>query len=175
MVIVMNIDASEKQISEITNLLTSLGLGYHISRGEEKIVIGVIGDKRKLDGKAIEMMEGVEKVIPIVDPYKLASRIFKPEPTIVKVGDIEIGGKNIVIMAGPCAVESREQLLESAVAVKRAGAHFLRGGAYKPRTSPYSFQGLEEEGLKMLSEARELTGLKIVTEVMDVHSVEKVA
>ncbi|AAM24268.1 3-deoxy-7-phosphoheptulonate synthase [Caldanaerobacter subterraneus subsp. tengcongensis MB4] len=175
MVIVMNIDASEKQISEITNLLTSLGLGYHISRGEEKIVIGVIGDKRKLDGKAIEMMEGVEKVIPIVDPYKLASRIFKPEPTIVKVGDIEIGGKNIVIMAGPCAVESREQLFESAMAVKRAGAHFLRGGAYKPRTSPYSFQGLEEEGLKMLSEARELTGLKIVTEVMDVHSVEKVA
>ncbi|MDK2793446.1 MAG: 3-deoxy-7-phosphoheptulonate synthase [Caldanaerobacter sp.] len=175
MVIVMNIDASEKQISEITNLLTSLGLGYHISRGEEKIVIGVIGDKRKLDGKAIEMMEGVEKVIPIVDPYKLASRIFKPEPTIVKVGDIEIGGKNIVIMAGPCAVESREQLFESAMAVKRAGAHFLRGGAYKPRTSPYSFQGLEEEGLKMLSEARKLTGLKIVTEVMDVHSVEKVA
>lgn len=175
MVIVMNIGASEKQISEITNLLTSLGLGYHISRGEEKIVIGVIGDKRKLDGKAIEMMEGVEKVIPIVDPYKLASRIFKPEPTIVKVGDIEIGGKNIVIMAGPCAVESREQLFESAMAVKRAGAHFLRGGAYKPRTSPYSFQGLEEEGLKMLSEARELTGLKIVTEVMDVHSVEKVA
>jgi len=175
MVIVMNIDASEKQISEITNLLTSLGLGYHISRGEEKIVIGVIGDKRKLDGKAIEMMEGVEKVIPIVDPYKLASRIFKPEPTVVKVDDIEIGGKNIVIMAGPCAVESRDQLFESAMAVKRAGAHFLRGGAYKPRTSPYSFQGLEEEGLKMLSEARELTGLKIVTEVMDVHSVEKVA
>ncbi|MGB9780475.1 3-deoxy-7-phosphoheptulonate synthase [Caldanaerobacter sp.] len=175
MVIVMNIEATEKQISEITSLLSSLGLGYHISKGEEKIVIGVIGDKRKLDGKAIEMMEGVEKVIPIVDPYKLASRIFKPEPTIVKVGDIEIGGKNIVIMAGPCAVESREQLFESAMAVKRAGAHFLRGGAYKPRTSPYSFQGLEEEGLKMLSEARELTGLKIVTEVMDVHSVEKVA
>lgn len=175
MVIVVNIDATDKQISDITNLLTSLGLGYHISKGEEKIVIGVIGDKKKLEGKAIEMMEGVEKVIPIVEPYKLASKIFKPEPTVVKVEDIEIGGKNIVIMAGPCAVESREQLFESAMAVKKAGAQFLRGGAFKPRTSPYSFQGLEEEGLKMLKEAKELSGLKIVTEVMDVHSVELVA
>jgi 3-deoxy-7-phosphoheptulonate synthase len=175
MVIVMNIDATDKQISDITNLLTSLGLGYHISKGEEKIVIGVIGDKKKLEGKAIEMMEGVEKVIPIVEPYKLASKIFKPEPTVVKVEDIEIGGSNIVIMAGPCAVESREQLFESAMAVKKAGAQFLRGGAFKPRTSPYSFQGLEEEGLKMLKEAKELIGLKIVTEVMDVHSVELVA
>ncbi|SFE57196.1 3-deoxy-D-arabinoheptulosonate-7-phosphate synthase [Thermoanaerobacter thermohydrosulfuricus] len=175
MVIVMNIDATDKQISDITNLLTSLGLGYHISKGEEKIVIGVIGDKKKLEGKAVEMMEGVEKVIPIVEPYKLASKIFKPEPTVVKVEDIEIGGSNIVIMAGPCAVESREQLFESAMAVKKAGAQFLRGGAFKPRTSPYSFQGLGEEGLKMLKEAKELTGLKIVTEVMDVHSVELVA
>lgn len=175
MVIVMNIDATDKQISDITNLLTSLGLGYHISKGEEKIVIGVIGDKKKLEGKAVEMMEGVEKVIPIVEPYKLASKIFKPEPTVVKVEDIEIGGSNIVIMAGPCAVESREQLFESAMAVKKAGAQFLRGGAFKPRTSPYSFQGLEEEGLKMLKEAKERTGLKIVTEVMDVHSVELVA
>jgi len=175
MVIVMNIDATDKQISDITNLLTSLGLGYHISKGEEKIVIGVIGDKKKLEGKAVEMMEGVEKVIPIVEPYKLASKIFKPEPTVVKVEDIEIGGSNIVIMAGPCAVESREQLFESAMAVKKAGAQFLRGGAFKPRTSPYSFQGLEEEGLKMLKEAKELIGLKIVTEVMDVHSVELVA
>ncbi|MBE3592394.1 MAG: 3-deoxy-7-phosphoheptulonate synthase [Thermoanaerobacter sp.] len=175
MVIVMNIDATDKQISDITNLLTSLGLGYHISKGEEKIVIGVIGDKKKLEGKAVEMMEGVEKVIPIVEPYKLASKIFKPEPTVVKVEDIEIGGSNIVIMAGPCAVESREQLFESAMAVKKAGAQFLRGGAFKPRTSPYSFQGLEKEGLKMLKEAKELTGLKIVTEVMDVHSVELVA
>ncbi|MBT1279558.1 3-deoxy-7-phosphoheptulonate synthase [Thermoanaerobacter sp. CM-CNRG TB177] len=175
MVIVMNIDATDKQISDITNLLTSLGLGYHISKGEEKIVIGVIGDKKKLEGKAIEMMEGVEKVIPIVEPYKLASRIFKPEPTIVEVEGVKIGGSNIVIMAGPCAVESREQLFESAMAVKKAGAQFLRGGAFKPRTSPYSFQGLEEEGLKMLQEAKQLTGLKIVTEVMDVHSVELVA
>ncbi|KUJ90552.1 MAG: phospho-2-dehydro-3-deoxyheptonate aldolase [Thermoanaerobacter thermocopriae] len=175
MVIVMNINATDKQISDITNLLTSLGLGYHISKGEEKIVIGVIGDKKKLEGKAIEMMEGVEKVIPIVEPYKLASRIFKPEPTIVEVEGVKIGGSNIVIMAGPCAVESREQLFESAMAVKKAGAQFLRGGAFKPRTSPYSFQGLEEEGLKMLQEAKQLTGLKIVTEVMDVHSVELVA
>ncbi|MGI1692131.1 3-deoxy-7-phosphoheptulonate synthase [Thermoanaerobacter uzonensis] len=175
MVIVMNINATDKQISDITNLLISLGLGYHISKGEEKIVIGVIGDKKKLEGKAVEMMEGVEKIIPIVEPYKLASKIFKPEPTVVKVEDIEIGGSNIVIMAGPCAVESREQLFESAMAVKKAGAQFLRGGAFKPRTSPYSFQGLEEEGLKMLKEAKELTGLKIVTEVMDVHSVELVA
>lgn len=175
MVIVMSSNATDKQISDITNLLASLDLGYNISKGEERIVIGVIGDKKKLQDKPIELMDGVEKIIPIVESYKLASRTFKPESTVIQVGDIKVGDGNIVIMAGPCAVESREQLFESAMAVKKAGAQFLRGGAYKPRTSPYSFQGLEEEGLKMLHEAKQMTGLKIVTEVMDVHSIELVS
>ncbi|MGB9680227.1 MAG: 3-deoxy-7-phosphoheptulonate synthase [Thermoanaerobacteraceae bacterium] len=175
MVIVMDVNATEEQILGITDLLSSLNLGYHISKGEERIVIGVIGDKKRLQDKPIEIMDGVEKVIPIVESYKLASRTFKPEPTIIQVDDIKIGDKNIVVMAGPCAVESREQLFESAIAVKNAGAQFLRGGAFKPRTSPYSFQGLEEEGLKMLFEAKQMTGLKIVTEVMDVHGIELVS
>lgn len=175
MVIVMNSNATEKQISDITNLLTSLELGYNISKGEERIVIGVIGDKKKLQDKPIELMDGVEKIVHIVEPYKLASRTFKPEPTIIQIEDINVGDNDIVIMAGPCAVESREQLFESAKAVKKAGAQFLRGGAYKPRTSPYSFQGLEEDGLKMLYEAKQMTGLKVVTEVMDIHSIDVVS
>jgi len=175
MVIVMDVNATEEQILGITDLLSSLNLGYHISKGEERIVIGVIGDKKRLQDKPIEIMDGVEKVIPIVESYKLASRTFKPEPTIIQIDDIKIGDQNIVVMAGPCAVESREQLFESAIAVKNAGAQFLRGGAFKPRTSPYSFQGLEEEGLKMLFEAKQMTGLKIVTEVMDVHAIELVS
>lgn len=175
MVIVMKADATDKQISEMLDFLTSLELKVHISRGEERTVIGIIGDKKKLKDKPLELMEGVEKVVPIVESYKMVSRTFKPESTIINVDGVEIGGKDIIIMAGPCAVESREQLFESAEAVKKAGARFLRGGAFKPRTSPYSFQGLEEEGLKMLREARELTGLKIVTEVMDIHSIDLVS
>ncbi|PHO06769.1 3-deoxy-7-phosphoheptulonate synthase [Thermoanaerobacterium thermosaccharolyticum] len=175
MVIVMKPNATEKQISDVSNLLLSLDLKPHISRGEERVVIGVIGDKKKLKEKNVELMEGVEKVIPIVESYKLASRTFNPVSTIVDVNGASIGGKNIVIMAGPCAVESKEQLFESAEAVKKFGAKFLRGGAYKPRTSPYSFQGLEKEGLEMLYEAKKYTGLKIVTEVMDIHSIEIVS
>ncbi|WP_434564270.1 3-deoxy-7-phosphoheptulonate synthase [Thermoanaerobacterium thermosaccharolyticum] len=175
MVIVMKPNATQKQISDVSNLLLSLDLKPHISRGEERVVIGVIGDKKKLKEKNVELMEGVEKVIPIVESYKLASRTFNPVSTIVDVNGVSIGGKNIVIMAGPCAVESKEQLLESAEAVKKFGAKFLRGGAYKPRTSPYSFQGLEKEGLEMLYEAKKYTGLKIVTEVMDIHSIEIVS
>ncbi|AST58799.1 phospho-2-dehydro-3-deoxyheptonate aldolase [Thermoanaerobacterium thermosaccharolyticum] len=175
MVIVMKPNATEKQISDVSNLLLSLDLKPHISRGEERVVIGVIGDKKKLKEKNVELMEGVEKVIPIVESYKLASRTFNPVSTIVDVNGVSVGGKNIVIMAGPCAVESKEQLLESAEAVKKFGAKFLRGGAYKPRTSPYSFQGLEKEGLEMLYEAKKYTGLKIVTEVMDIHSIEIVS
>ncbi|ADL69140.1 phospho-2-dehydro-3-deoxyheptonate aldolase [Thermoanaerobacterium thermosaccharolyticum DSM 571] len=175
MVIVMKPNATQKQISDVSNLLLSLDLKPHISRGEERVVIGVIGDKKKLKEKNVELMEGVEKVIPIVESYKLASRTFNPVSTIVDVNGVSIGGKNIVIMAGPCAVESKEQLFESAEAVKKFGAKFLRGGAYKPRTSPYSFQGLEKEGLEMLYEAKKYTGLKIVTEVMDIHSIEIVS
>ncbi|MGJ7043840.1 3-deoxy-7-phosphoheptulonate synthase [Thermoanaerobacterium thermosulfurigenes] len=175
MVIVMRPSATEKQISDVSNLLLSLDLKPHISKGEERVVIGVIGDKKKLKDKNVELMEGVEKVIPIVESYKLASRTFNPVSTIVDVDGVQVGGKSVVIMAGPCAVESKEQLFESAKAVKMFGAKFLRGGAYKPRTSPYSFQGLEKEGLEMLYEAKKYTGLKIVTEVMDVYSVEIVA
>ncbi|SNX52693.1 3-deoxy-7-phosphoheptulonate synthase [Thermoanaerobacterium sp. RBIITD] len=175
MVIVMKPNATEKQISDVSNLLSSLDLGAHISKGEERVVIGVIGDKKKLHDKPIELMDGVEKVVPIVESYKLASRTFNPVSTVIDVDGVLIGDKNIVIMAGPCAVESREQLFESAEAVKKSGAKFLRGGAYKPRTSPYSFQGLEEEGLKMLYEAKRYTGLKIVTEVMDIHSIDVVS
>ncbi|HHV73462.1 MAG TPA: 3-deoxy-7-phosphoheptulonate synthase [Thermoanaerobacterium sp.] len=175
MVIVMKPSATEKQISDVSNLLLSLDLKPHISKGEERVVIGVIGDKKKLKDKNVELMEGVEKVIPIVESYKLASRTFNPVSTIVDVDGVQVGGKSVVIMAGPCAVESKEQLFESAEAVKMFGAKFLRGGAYKPRTSPYSFQGLEREGLEMLYEAKKHTGLKIVTEVMDVYSIEIVA
>lgn len=175
MVIVMKANATKKQISDISNLLSSLNLGSHISKGEEHIIIGVLGDREKLHGKTIELMDGVEKAVPITESYKLASRTFRLSSTVVDVDGIPIGGKNIVVMAGPCAVESREQLFDCAKAVKRSGAKILRGGAFKPRTSPYSFQGLKKEGLRLLFEVKNLTGLKIVTEVMDIHSVELVA
>src|SRR5690606_13898350 len=135
----------------------------------------VLGDKRKVNIQAIEVMDDVEKIVHIEAPFKLANKQFHPEPTIVTVGDVQIGGRQLVVMAGPCSVESREQLLETAAIVKEGGAQFLRGGAFKPRSSPYSFQGLGEEGLKILAEAREKTGLKIVSEVMDTDSLPIVA
>ncbi|MCG0278005.1 MAG: 3-deoxy-7-phosphoheptulonate synthase [Thermanaeromonas sp.] len=143
------------------------GFKVHLSRGALRTVIGAIGDKTRLEHHALEAMPGVEKVIPILKPYKLAAREFKPEDTVVEVGELKIGGPDLHIIAGPCAVESREQLLETAHAVREAGATMLRGGAFKPRTSPYSFQGLAEAGLELLAEAREETGLAIVTEVTD--------
>ena len=147
----------------------------HLSEGRFVTIIGVVGDKKLLQDVPLEAMSGVEKVVAITSGYKLASRQFKPENSVIDVDGVQIGGNKLVVMAGPCAVESREQLLESAAIVKQAGATFLRGGAYKPRTSPYSFQGLEEQGLKFLAEAREVTGLKIVTEVVDPQSVSVVA
>ena len=147
----------------------------HLSEGRFVTIIGVVGDKKLLQDVPLEAMSGVEKVVAITSGYKLASRQFKPENSVIDVDGVQIGGNKLVVMAGPCAVESREQLLESAAIVKQAGATFLRGGAYKPRTSPYSFQGLEEQGLKFLAEAREVTGLKIVTEVVDPQSVAVVA
>ncbi|KXG77867.1 Phospho-2-dehydro-3-deoxyheptonate aldolase [Fervidicola ferrireducens] len=175
MIIVMRKDATEESIKKVCNMVESAGLGVHISRGSDVIIVGVIGDRRKLDDKPIELMDGVEKIVPIMEPYKLASRTFHPEPTVVKVGDVAIGGDEFVIMAGPCAVESKEQLFETAEIVKRCGAKVLRGGAFKPRTSPYSFQGLGEEGLKILAEARERTGLPVVTEVVSPEDVKRVA
>ncbi|SHJ21503.1 3-deoxy-7-phosphoheptulonate synthase [Desulfofundulus thermosubterraneus] len=175
MIVVMQQDATSEQVEAVVDRLEKSGFQVHLSRGVERTIIGIIGDRTRLGDMALEAMPGVEKVMPVLQPYKLASRAFHPEDSVVMVGDLAIGGEEIHVMAGPCAVESREQLLEAARQVKAAGATILRGGAYKPRTSPYSFQGLEEEGLKLLAEARELTGLKVVTEVMDVRTLPLVA
>jgi len=175
MIVVMNHGAGEKDIESVVGKLEKSGFQVHLSKGVERTIIGAIGDKTRLGDMSLEAMPGVERVVPILDPFKLASRNFKPENTVVTVGGIEIGGEAIHVMAGPCAVESKEQLMEAACRVKEAGATILRGGAFKPRTSPYSFQGLEEKGLEMLAEAREATGLYIVTEVMDSKSLPTVA
>lgn len=175
MVIVMRHGATEEEVQQVVERLEGAGFQAHLSRGVERTIIGVVGDKTRFNCEALEVLPGVEKIVPILEPYKLASRTFKPEDTVVQVGEHAIGGGTFHIMAGPCAVESEEQLMEAAWAVKEAGDTFLRGGAYKPRTSPYSFQGLEEEGLKMLARAREATGLYIVTEVMDSRSLPLVA
>jgi 3-deoxy-7-phosphoheptulonate synthase len=144
----------------------ALGYRVHLSAGEERTIIGVIGDDRPIDRTHFEMLDGVEKTVPILKPFKMASRDMHPQDTIVSLNDIKIGGPQIIIMAGPCSVETRTQIVETALAVKEAGAQVLRGGAYKPRSSPYSFQGLGEEGLELLAEAREASGLPFVTEVM---------
>jgi 3-deoxy-7-phosphoheptulonate synthase len=175
MVVVMLKEAREEEIDAVIKRVKDAGLQAHVSRGIEQTLIGVIGDKRNYpEVLGLEVMPGVEKIVPILQPFKLASRTFKQEDSLVKTGNLVIGGDTLHVMAGPCAVESREQLLETAWKVKEAGATILRGGAFKPRTSPYSFQGLEEKGLKLLAEAREATGLKIITEVMDTRAVEVV-
>ena len=175
MVIIMNPDASQKNIEDVVKVIEGVGLKTKITEGEQQKIVAVIGDKNRLSSVPLDAMDGVEQTVAISKSYKLASREFHPTPSIINVAGIPIGGENIVVMAGPCAVESREQLLESAELVKSGGAQFLRGGAYKPRTSPYSFQGLEEQGLKFLAEAREKTGLKVVTEVTTVEAIEVVA
>ncbi len=167
MIIIMQKGATARQIANVTARVEQMGYRTHISTGEERTIIGVIGDERPIDREQIERMEGVERTVPILRPFKLASREFHPQDTVVQVNGVKIGGEQLVVMAGPCAVESREQLMTTAWAVKEAGAQILRGGAFKPRTSPYSFQGLGEEGLKLLAEARKETGLPVVTEVMD--------
>lgn len=175
MIVVMNVSSGQQAVQRVIEKLQRNGFQIHESSGVEKILIGAVGDKTHYMDLNLEMMEGVEKVISILAPYKLASREFHPENTVIELGDISIGGEQIQVMAGPCAVESREQLLETAFLVKESGASILRGGAFKPRTSPYAFQGLEEKGLEYLAEAREKTGLYIVTEVMDTRKVEMVA
>ncbi|MCL5038310.1 MAG: 3-deoxy-7-phosphoheptulonate synthase [Firmicutes bacterium] len=175
MIIVMGRGARESEIDSVIKRLKSLGFDIHLSRGVERTIIGAIGDKKAVSAEDLEAMDGVEKVVPILQPFKLASRDFKPENTVIKVGEAAFGDGEPVIIAGPCAVESREQILSTAEVVKRAGGKLLRGGAFKPRTSPYSFQGLEEEGLRLLAEARECTGLAVVTEVMDPRDVGLVA
>lgn len=172
MIIVMKSHASEESINHIKNLIELKGLESHISYGKEVAIIGVIGDKAKLQDQNIEIFEGVDKIVPVTESYKLANRKFQPEHSKIKVGNVTIGGDKIVIFSGPCAIESQEQLLTSAHALKKAGAHILRGGAYKPRTSPYSFQGLEEEGLRYLKMARDETGLSVICEVTSLDAID---
>ncbi len=174
MIVVMDGKASESHQQKITEKLNEMGYQVHTIKGERKIVLGVIGDAKTLSSIPFYTFDGVENVIPIEKPYKLASKEYKSSPTEIKVKDVVIGGEEIVIMAGPCAVENEKQIFQTAQLVKDAGAKILRGGAFKPRSSPYSFQGLEEEGLKLLAQAREETGLLIVTEVMSASHIELV-
>lgn len=174
MIVTMQREYEEGQLQKVITQLESVGFHTQVIRGTEKTVIAAVGDKSRLMYLPLEAMPGVDKVVPILAPYKMASREYNQQNTVIKVGNLSIGGSEVHVMAGPCAVESREQLLESAHLVKQAGATILRGGAYKPRSSPYSFQGLEEEGLKYLAEAREETGLPIVTEVTDPRYVDLV-
>ena len=175
MIIIMSPEATKEQLAHVIGTIENAGLKVQINTGEARVVLGVLGDKSCIADMPLDAYDGVERTVVISSSCKLISRDFHPSDSIVDVGGIKIGGGNLVVMAGPCAVESREQLLESAHIVKAGGAQFIRGGAFKPRTSPYSFQGLEEQGLKYLAEAREATGLKVVTEVMDVASVDLVA
>ena len=172
MIIVMKQKFSEENLGNVIKTIEGLGLTAHLSRGENTTLIGVVGDKRKLIEKNPELLPDVDRVIQVSETYKLANKKFKTEPTVINVGGVKIGGDSFVIMAGPCAVESHDQLFETALAAKAGGAQILRGGAYKPRTSPYSFQGLEIEGLKYMSEVRNETGLKIITEVTSEHALE---
>jgi 3-deoxy-7-phosphoheptulonate synthase len=175
MVIVMKKHATEEEVNNVIQWIESVGYQTHPSRGVEQTIIGVVGDDRgKAQLKSVEYLPGVEKAVTILKPYKLASREARAGNTIVQVGDLEIGGPEFIVMAGPCSIESDEQLMESAYIIKKGGAHILRGGAYKPRTSPYSFQGLEEEGLRMLKKVRDKMGIPVVTEVMNTTEVELV-
>ncbi len=175
MMIVMKDGATEEQVEGVVEKLHSIGAEAHLSRGEFKTIIGAVGDREKISEIPLAVLPGVESVIPVMKPFKLVSREFHPEGTVVRVGGAELGGKKFTVIAGPCAVESEEQVVAAAKAVKAAGAHILRGGAFKPRTSPYSFQGLGEEGLKLLALAREITGLPVVTEIVDVRHVDLVS
>lgn len=177
MIIVMKKGAENSDLAAVEKKIVELGYQPHIIYGETRNVIGAVGEERgKEKLQALLSMPGVENVVPILKPYKLASREVQPQSSEVEiVPGLTFGGKEFVVAAGPCAVESREQICETAVAIKKSGARLLRGGAYKPRTSPYSFQGMEEDGLKLLAEARELTGLPIVTEVVNPRDVELVA
>lgn len=175
MIVVMEQNATEDQITHMVGRVQQLGLKAHVIRGTERTVIAAVGDERVTKAESLESGPGVSKVLPILAPYKVASRELKPEPTQIQVLDFRCGAGLVGVMAGPCSVESEEQIVSSARAVKKAGATALRGGAFKPRTSPYSFQGMKEEGLKLLALARQETGLAVVTEVMSTEEVELVA
>jgi 3-deoxy-7-phosphoheptulonate synthase len=175
MIVVMKSHSTEADTQAVVEQITSLGLQAHVSKGVERTIIGVIGDERLIRKEQLGLLPNVEDVIPILKPFKLASREFRRENTVVDVKGVRIGGGELAVIAGPCSVETEEQVLQTAIAVKEAGARLLRGGAYKPRTSPYAFQGLGEDGLKILARVREKTGLGIVTEVMESAEVDIVA
>jgi 3-deoxy-7-phosphoheptulonate synthase len=172
MMIIMQRGASEEQVQSVISVIEAQGLGAHVIEGVEQTVIGAVGETHALSTEAFEVLEGVEAVKRISQPYKLASRQFHPHDSIFPLDGFTIGGAEVAIIAGPCSVESRAQLLETAQAIREAGANALRGGVYKPRTSPYVFQGLGEEGLEYLAEARQLTGMPVVAEVMSIAQVE---
>lgn len=172
MIIVMNPNCSDDEVLKVKRELESRGLGIHLSQGETFCIIGVVGETRSIDSDKLLRFSGVDKVLKVEEPYKKANRLFKPEDTIIDVKGSLIGGNNLAVIAGPCSVESEEQIIEIAKSVKESGATFLRGGAFKPRTSPYSFQGLEMEGLELLKKARKATGLPIVTEIMSTDYID---
>ena len=172
MIIIMKRSARQEEIDHIIHVIESNGLDVHLSTGKEVTLIGVVGDKTKLQNQNLEIAAGVDKIVPVTESYKLANRKLHPENSQVKVGNVIIGGDELVIMSGPCAVESYDQLRTTALAIKKAGAQILRGGAYKPRTSPYTFQGLAEEGLKYMKEVSQETGLAVVTEVTSLQAIE---
>ena len=172
MIIVLKPDATEKEIEHVMDRVRELGLSPHLSKGQERTIIGVIGDDRLLANHPLRAIPGVEEVVPILAPWKLTGREFKKDDTIIDVNGVKVGSRKLAIMAGPCAVEKKELTLGIAQEVKAAGASILRGGAYKPRTSPYSFQGLGNEGLDYLAEAKRLTGLPVVSEILDPRDIE---
>lgn len=174
MIVVMKPAASAKEIAQVISRIESEGFQAHLSEGKEYTIVGIVGGSPLPPGELFEIMPGVDKAIRVSEPYKLTNRTFHPEDTVVNVRGVLFGGNKLQMIAGPCSVESREQIIETAIAVKEAGATALRGGAFKPRTSPYSFQGHGEQGLQWLAEAREITGLPIVTEVMDPNLVPMV-
>lgn len=171
MIIVMKQNAPKTSVDNVVSIIEQNGLETHISSGKEVTIIGVIGDKSKLSLANLELAKDVDKIVPVTESYKLSNKKFHPEPSVVKVGNTQIGGNTLTIMAGPCAVETEEQLLKIAHAVKACGANFVRGGAYKPRTSPYSFQGLEEDGLKYMQRAKNETGLATICEVTSLEAI----
>jgi 3-deoxy-7-phosphoheptulonate synthase len=175
MMLIMKSDANPEQIGQVIQTIQAEGLKAHISTGEERTIIGIVGDIRMVRQEQFLLLPGVDRIVRISRPYKIASREFIPQNSIFPINGVHIGGNEIIVIAGPCSVESRERLLETAFAIREAGGHALRGGAFKPRTSPYSFQGLGQEGLEYLAEARELTGLPVVTEVMSPEQVPLVA
>jgi 3-deoxy-7-phosphoheptulonate synthase len=174
MVVIMQERATDEQVTRVVAQLVDMGFDVHRSTGALRTVIGAVGGRREGDPRLLEVLEGVQEVLRITEPYKLASRTFRPENTVIAVGDLRIGGDEVIVMAGPCSAETEEQVDASAAAVKRAGAKVLRGGAFKPRSSPYSFQGLGEEGLQMLRAAANAHDLKLITEVMDISQIEMI-